>query len=249
MNEPDPLERLAGRRRERVARTSDTADRERARAPAKAARARNKVLDLSLESRSIPVMLASLVVSIGCAALTVFGVWSVTHNQGLVGGVGAIVWLGFFLLINFAVVSYERARELRWLEQIPFAIDRERYVIALSNAYTSNVCVELLVEFITPIPDGDRAMIADAVAEACFGRVGGLTSKTRESKATFQGHALQIKSPSIQTSFLHQPKDGDSKTVHHNRFVHRWLRRCVDKGLRAVHVRFPIARAQVSIKP
>lgn len=104
------------------------------------------------------------------------------------------------------------------------------------------------VEFSTPIPNDARATVCDALSEACFGRFGPLTAKKRESKACFEGDELRIESPKLETSFMQQSNDGDSKTVHHNRFLHLWLRRCVDKGLLVVHSSYPIAKLDVSIR-
>ena len=248
MNERDPLEALAGRRHQREAETARAARLEHKLGPSKAASKQSKTLKLSLESRSFPVLAATLLLSVGAAVLVTITAAQFSEDETILGIVGALAWIGAFLLVDALITGYERARELRWLERLPFGFDRDAYLVALSINHGSNAKVELRVEFCAPIPEHARATVRDAVAEACFGRVGGLATKPAESSVRFEADALQVESPPIQTRFTRQSGEGESKPVHHNRFVHRWLRRCIDAGLSTVHARYPIDQLHISLR-
>ena len=250
MPEPDPLEALAAKGRESQAREQDEQSRKHKARRARARRKHSDVLRLSLESQSGGVIAFTMLTASGIAALLGFGAWLLTDNDVMFGVVAAVGFVPGFLLVNRLVSNFEGDRELRWLDQVPFPLDREHYLARLSTLYSSDVRVNVKVQFIAPVPESARALIVEAMSEAVFIKVDeGPAAKKRRSKIAFRSDSLHIDSPAITTQFTHRSTNGgSSKTVHHNRYVHRWFRRCLDRGLGAVRARYLIEAVEFTIE-
>jgi hypothetical protein len=186
-------------------------------------------------SRNLETVL--MVVSIAATIGATVGVGRYSDAHGTPALI-AVPFVGGFLVtlgVLFGYARIHRAVQYRWIESLPIPFDPQRYLGLLRGRYAGLRRLKVTVTFDPPVPEGERDVIIDAM----FGALGFLDMQ-------WEGEALVVRSKELETSVgtgytsRNMELDRSTGSKPHNGALHAWFRRCVDRGLRTIHKRYPI---------
>ncbi len=127
-------------------------------------------------------------------------------------------------------------REVRWLRTRPFRLDVEAYLRALGKDRKSETTkVVLRVRFEDALPDDAHGLVRDAGS--------GMHPKT-DAKLSDGELVLQARIRTYYDKPLTSDVDGDRYPTHE---VHDYVRHLFDKGLPALHSRYPLREVIVKM--
>jgi hypothetical protein len=241
----DDFEKLAARGRKGSDQRDAIAARKAEARQHSAKREHSEMLDRALgPSKNFETV--AMVVSI---AATIGATVAVARYEQAHGGHGLIIVPfvgGFFLTLGvlFGYARVRRSAQYRWLESIPFPFDSRHYLGLLRREYAGLRQLKVTVMFDRPVPVNDRDLITDAM----IGALGFLDTQ-------WDGELLVVRSTDLATSVgtgyasRNAAMDRQTGTKAHNGALHAWFRRCIDRGLRKIHRRYPIRSVTVATEP
>lgn len=148
----------------------------------------------------------------------------------VIGGAGLA--LGWFALKRLE--HWLRARQLEWLDGLPFDIGVEQYLDALAIRRSTGRPV-LRVEFAETLESSVREDIDGALLV-------GIDAEER----SWSGNVVEVTGPVLSSSS--RDEDNTNREHYSNARVHSWVRQSIDRGLIPVHDAHPIESVRVSIE-
>jgi hypothetical protein len=164
------------------------------------------------------------------------------------GGLGVAGALVAAVALHVLGDRWHRAAERRWLAALPYQFDAGAYLGLLRGRH-DGCRMSVAVSFAAAVPHAARAVVVDAVIGAIDASP--YVADDRRSSATWRGDELEVTSGRLAARFggYQDGAEGAYVQSHHgNRPLHRWFRRCVGRGLAAVHARHPIAALRVTVR-
>ncbi len=195
----------------------------------------NRILDRSLSANAATtrVMMAGavltvpLMLGVGVTLMEAAPTLAIALMTGLF-----VLGIGGTTALSMSMARRARVAQLLWLRELPFALDRERYLKLLSGKRKRSRA-RLEVVFREDVPEATRETMIDATR-----RVTGV------KQARFVDGRLQARSEALTTWIV--PR-GDRKSFYSNAAVHRWVRALVDDAVLSLHERRPVERVIITV--
>jgi hypothetical protein len=181
-------------------------------------------------TRAVPFVVVAVLAAVGIGFATIGG--AVNLGYLVIALVAAGVVLGYF--VNRVFEQRAIRAGMVWIESLPFDFNREVYFKDISGQ-RMNTTITLELQFDASPADSDRQMFSDA----CAGAV-------EIADRRWKGNKLLLESPQLNSYFI--SRDDQQTSSYSNALVHRWLTRLVDRAVKPIHDRQPIARATAKIK-
>jgi hypothetical protein len=143
-----------------------------------------------------------------------------------------VVGVVLSLVVNKKLEKRAIEAGIAWVEGVPFELNRQDYLQALSEQ-RMNTTVELQLTFRDFLSEPDRELFGNA----CAGAV-------EVASRTGKGNILTLRSHELSTYY---PAQNGNDSYSTSALPHRWVVTVVDRAIRSIHQRQPLARVRVQL--